>query len=251
VDSLPTAIASREARTDADFRSRWPSARTLALEAGFASHTTVRKHIVAMETAGILRRDERVRPNGSRTSNALVLLPSVGTLTSAGTPTPGSVGGSTPGSVRQKPSERSPQEKPSSREDRARVKADEVPTTFPEQLRPHARIVFPLLVDIAEQHNANRVTARGVALAIMGFPNRRYVETAYELASWAQAPSRPIRDVVQSYRTFLKRAPEHAGVERLSEASPSGLPANVSPMRRRGNGRSTAADYQSLKGTMG
>jgi hypothetical protein len=56
--------------------------------------------------------------------------------------------------------------------------------------------------------------------------------------------------VVGSYRTWLKRAEQFAGVEPLSEASPNGLPANVAPLRRR-NGRSTAADYQNLKGRLG
>jgi DNA-binding Lrp family transcriptional regulator len=41
-------------------------------------------------------------------------------------------------------------------------------------------------------------------------------------------------------------------VERaLAAVDRPAMPANVSPIRRRGNGRSTAADYQSLKGTMG
>jgi hypothetical protein len=141
------------------------------------------------------------------------------------------------------------------REERARAKADEVPNDFPDALRPHARIVMRLLSDIAEQHNAKRVTARGVALAMMGSPGRRYVQIAYDLAGWAQDPPRPIKDVVGSYRTFLRREPEHAGIERIGIGDNGGVvftpSENVTPMRRRGNGRSTAADYQSLKGTMG
>jgi DNA-binding Lrp family transcriptional regulator len=136
------------------------------------------------------------------------------------------------------------------REERARAKADEVPDDFPENLRPHARIVYPLLRDVAEQHNARPVTARAVALTIMGNPGRRYVSEAHAFAAWAQAPPRPVKDVVGSYRTWLKRAEQFAGVEPLSEASPNGLPANVAPLRRR-NGRSTAADYQNLKGRLG
>jgi hypothetical protein len=135
------------------------------------------------------------------------------------------------------------------RGERARAKADEVPDDFPESLRPHARIVFPLLRDVAVQHNARPVTARAVALTIMGNPGRRFVSEAHAFAAWAQSPPRPIKDVVGSYRTWLKRAEVFAGVEQIGNGAVTA--ENVTPIRRRGNGRSTAADYQSLKGTMG
>jgi hypothetical protein len=57
---------------------------------------------------------------------------------------------------------------------------------------------------------------------------------------------------VGSYRTWLKRAEQFAGVEPLGLEGILDGPKRdgvVTPIRR--NGRSTAADYQSLKGTMG
>lgn len=103
----------------------------------------------------------------------------------------------------------------SSKEDRARTIANSRPDGFPEELRPHARVVMRVLIEIAEQHNAREVTARGVGLAIMGNPQRAYVKEAFALASWAQAPPRPIRDVVGTYRTWLGRSERIAGVEHI------------------------------------
>jgi hypothetical protein len=110
-----------------------------------------------------------------------------------------------------------PSSKPSAvqRAARARVVAQRLPDDFPEELVNHARVVYKVLRDVAKQHDAREVTPRGVGLAMLGHPGRRYVETAYKMASWAAAPPRPILDVVATYRSFLEKAPIHAGIERI------------------------------------
>jgi hypothetical protein len=112
---------------------------------------------------------------------------------------------------------REPSKEPCSAE-RARARTQRLPDDFPDELKPHARRAFAILRDVAEQYNAREVTPRGVGLAIMGHQGRRFVQTAYELASWAQAPNREIRDVVATYRTFLGRADVCAGLERFDVA---------------------------------
>ena len=131
------------------------------------------------------------------------------------------------------------------REARAREAAQQLPDGFPPELRPHARAVFRVLRGVAEQHNAREVTPRGVGLAIMGAPGRRYVALAYELGSWAAAPPRPIRDVVATYRTWLSKEPRHAGVESLDAAgAPGGAdpPPGVTSLHGR-RGRPQPGDY--------
>jgi len=117
--------------------------------------------------------------------------------------------------------------------ERASAKAQQLPDDFPDALREHARRVYRVLRDVAEQHNAREVTPRGVGLAIMGHPGRRFIGVAYELASWAQAPPRPVKDVVGTYRTFLDGAPTYAGVEPLEGPRPVAIAASAP---RRGGG---------------
>lgn len=106
------------------------------------------------------------------------------------------------------------------KKERARERAQSIPDTFPDALRPHLLRVLPVLSDVAVQHNAREVTPRGVALAIEGAPGRRYVAVAYELASWAQS-GRVVKDVVATYRTFLSKADIAAGVESLDAPKPT------------------------------
>jgi hypothetical protein len=226
----------------------FPTLATLAVYA-HCDRSTAKRNIRRLVADGWIR-SEGVGPNGAM--NYTLAMPcQQGGQNAPGALEPFRGGTSAPGGVAPAHPEPSDNRQGTvKREERARAKADEVPDDFPENLRPHARIVYPLLRDVAEQHNARPVTARAVALTIMGNPGRRYVSEAHAFAAWAQAPPRPVKDVVGSYRTWLKRAEQFAGVEQLSEASPNGLPANVAPLRRR-NGRSTAADYQNLKGRLG
>jgi DNA-binding transcriptional ArsR family regulator len=226
-----------------------------------AAQRTVRAHLFALEEAGIIARREQRRVDGSRRGDEFLLLaPWVSEWPdglAARSAASGGAAESIPGVGTESAAQERPPEndRPPSERERARAKADEVPDDFPDALRPHARIVYPLLRDVAEQHNARPVTARAVALTIMGNPGRRFVSEAHAFAAWAQSPPRPIKDVVGSYRTWLKRAEVFAGVEQIvplaSNESAARFDENVRPLRRRGSGRSTAADYQNLKGRLG
>lgn len=105
---------------------------------------------------------------------------------------------------------------------KARASADRLPSGFPDELRPHAEQAHRVLTEVAEQWNAREVTMRGVGLAIMGNPNRRFVAEAYALASWAATAPRAIKDVVGTYRTWLGKADRIAGVELLGGPIPAG-----------------------------
>lgn len=97
--------------------------------------------------------------------------------------------------------------------DRARPAVDTVPDEFPDELRPHARIVLKLLREVATQHGARRVTPLAVGRVIMARPHKPLVKSAHDFAAWAADPPRPIRDVVASYRTWLDRERDLQGVE--------------------------------------
>jgi hypothetical protein len=114
---------------------------------------------------------------------------------------------------------------------RAHAKAMQLPDDFPEPLKPHARDVFRILRSVAEQHHAREVTPRAVGHAMMGEPGRHYVAEAHALAAWAQAPPRPIRDVVGTYRTWLQRAQAYAGTESLGEPVAASAAPNVHHIR--------------------
>lgn len=127
-----------------------------------------------------------------------------------------------------KPSSPEPSIEPSSGVENARAKADKVPDDFPNELSHHHAKVLYVLDDVARQHNCPAPTKRGLALAMMHDPHKPFVELAYEMASWAADPPRPIKDVVATYRTFLKRTRSLAGVENLDARTSSGkMPSNV------------------------
>lgn len=142
-------------------------------------------------------------------------------------------------------------------EEAARVSdpTQQLPDEFPDELVPHARHVYRVLRSVAEQHNARVVTPRAVGLTIMGKPGRRYVEEAHAMAAWAQAPPRPILDVVGTYRTWLGKAQTFAGVEQLDDdgriaTAPAAPPANVTHLhgRRLSNAEQVEANIQALRG---
>ena len=110
-----------------------------------------------------------------------------------------------------------------------------VPEGFPDELRPHAREVMRILKAVAAQHNAKAVTALAVGHLLMD-PSRRhkpFVREAHNFASWAASPPRPIRDAVASYRHWIDRAGDLAGVERLGPPATGATPDNVSSIESR------------------
>lgn len=189
-----------------------------------ASRSTVQAALIDLQAAGVLIVHERIHGN-ARVENEYVIVE------------PGSRGAEscTPardtGDPRPSGKQGSLEGKKEDSKERARAKAQKLPDDFPEALKPHARAAFKVLRDVAEQHNAREVTPRGVGLAIMGHPGRRFVAVAYELASWAQN-GRQVKDAVGTYRTFLRKADIYAGVERFGERVVADAGPNVHPIRR-------------------
>jgi hypothetical protein len=243
----------------------WAGLNTLALEAGFAEGAngarTVRRHLADMEAAGLIEREERRRTNGSQTTSRVVLLVRVDSADPPDGADPGGRTDESGGGGLGSPGHPKPQDEAASRSPTAtrtaRAKAnDTLPDDFPAEFVPHARGVYRVLREVAEQHNAKPVTVRGVGLAIMGNPGYRYVAEAYKLASWSQT-SRQVKDAVGTYRQWLTNADQCAGVEQVDDrgypaASPLTVAAggNVTPMRGR-RGQLTAADLMDAGRALG
>lgn len=211
---------------------------------------TVSANVGALETAGLLSRHQRRRANGSRTTDWIVLAPGWpdrgemrdadpddfpeevaadarrrsgenfqheesggGQVGFSGSPEPsGEKGTSTTTDV-------------SAKEARAGA-ADSLPDDFPEELKPHARAVYRLLVKVAEQHGAKEVKPLALGRVMMGRPRKPFVKSAHDFAAWAADPPRPIRDVVASYRTWIDREKDLQVTERLA-------PQNAAEGRKR------------------
>lgn len=105
-------------------------------------------------------------------------------------------------------------------EERARAIKNQIPDDFPDELRPHARAVLPLLRSVAVQHNAKEVLPLALARVMMAPERRRkpFVKAAHDFAAWAVDPPRAIKDVVATYRTWLDREKSLQAIERLAEA---------------------------------
>lgn len=104
--------------------------------------------------------------------------------------------------------------------------ADSLPDDFPEELKPHARVVYRLLVKVAEQHGARVVKPLALGRVMMGRPRKPFVKAAHDFAAWAADPPRPIRDVVASYRRWIEQEKDLQTTERLS-------PRNAAEGRKR------------------
>lgn len=118
----------------------------------------------------------------------------------------------------------------------AHAREAEVPEGFPDELRPHARIVMRVLREAATERGAQAVTARGVGRALMDYPRKPLVATAVELRAWlldGAGRSRQCRDVVARYRKWLRNEADLAAVERLEGDRVAGPEAGVVPLRRR------------------
>jgi hypothetical protein len=98
---------------------------------------------------------------------------------------------------------------------------DQIPPDFPDELRPHARLVMAKLKRIAASHGCKKVWPAAVARCVMTHPRHPLVARADALEIWAVSPSRPIKDVVATYRTFLDKAEPLEATEMLS---PDGIP---------------------------
>ncbi len=140
--------------------------------------------------------------------------------------------GGTGASVGVAPMPPEPSIEPSLKKESAPDARDQIPNDFPDELRPHAREVMRILRAVAEQHGARKVWPQKVALVVMAHPRHALVATAHDLAAWAVDAKRPIKDVVATYSTFLKRDGELAARERLAE---DGTPCTAPAPSRNGN----------------
>lgn len=207
----------------------WPKLQTLADDAGIASVATIRKHIVALEDAGIVEREARYGHRGQTSSLIVLNVPDRPLPRERATPQP------TPtGAGRPLPPERAiegkPQLKHQMEEGDAPADAREsLPEGFPAELRPHVIAVYRLLTPIAEAHNARRVWPQALGRLVLANRNKPLVAVAHELSVWSVDPPRPIKDVVATYATFLGKARTLQGVERLAD---DGAPSNVLQHRR-------------------
>lgn len=115
---------------------------------------------------------------------------------------------------------------------------DEVPPDFPNALRPHARRVWKVLMDVAEFKGAKRPTARALGHVVMARPYRPLVRSAHDFAAHWEGTNRPMRDVVAAYRNWLDRTDDLAATEPIwweAGYRPDTLPAGVTPIRRNQN----------------
>lgn len=99
----------------------------------------------------------------------------------------------------------------------------ELPESFPRELQRHAEVVFSVLSEMAERHNAKAVTLLAVANVMMGSSHKPLVRAAYECAAyWSD---RQVRDAVATYRNWLARVPDLQGFEHLgADGFPAGMP---------------------------
>lgn len=222
---------------DIDLATCHPSQATLA-EWCECAERTVRGHLKALEAAGLIARRKRFL-HGKPTSDAILLLaPGVETWPdgqpvatgSERPPEDSAAGGPLPPNAPGKENAPSRDVRPKQRSEEKGRKAavadasDSVPDGFPDELRPHARLVLPVLREVAAQHNARRVTALALGRLMME-PSRRhkpFVKAAHDFATWAADPPRPIKDVVASYRTWIDRERDLQAIERVDNGPRGG-----------------------------
>jgi hypothetical protein len=234
----------------ADGSNAYPALDTLA-SYGACDRATARRNVRKLEAAGLITL-EGCGPVGQHRWRLAMTTPPAPTGTDDTAATDGMAGGMTPApevggtgaiqTVNNRPKAKG------NAQARARELADQIPADFPNELRPHARAVMRVLRSVAVQHQAREVTALGVARVCMAYPRHPLVETAHALAAWAADPPRPIRDVVGTYRSFLKRERALACTERLADGlpatAPAPLPGGVVPLRQNASAEERRAARQ-------
>ena len=221
-----------------------PKQATLA-EWAELSTRALRSHLQTLETAGLIARREQRRMDGGRRSDQyLILAPGI-TEWPEGVPVaPPEESSYPPGSLLPTPPEAAASGQGQPQRDRplreggsARARRDELaqhpPEGFPDELRPHARHVFAVLKQVAEQHGAKMPTPLALGQIIMARPRRPLIQAAHDFAAWA-ATAPPRKDVVAGYRNWLDKLPDLAAIEPLPGEGPTvnGVPAGVTPLRQ-------------------
>lgn len=205
-----------------DGTEAYPSLDTLATYA-HCDRSTARRNVRRLEADGWIAADG-VGPRGQTKYRLAMGEPfsaKGGEMPPAGGEASASQGGGTGARGGVAPAPPEPSIEPSKNQSTASsapALEDQVPRDFPKELRPHGREVMRVLRELASEHpTAKRVTTRAVALAIMAEPHRAYVAEAHRLRAWAASSSRPLRDVVATYRNWLKRADQISGIEPLGQ----------------------------------
>jgi hypothetical protein len=206
--------------------------------AGYAecSVRTVSTHLKVLEEDCLISRKKRFSRNGYRLADGFILLaPGVESWPDGDEITTGKnrlPEDSSTGNPLQGPPERAvagqelPKNNPSPSKN-GRARPDEVPGGFPDELRPHARSVFRILVSQSEAMNVKKISARALGHVIMGRPHKPLVKSAHDYCAWLDGKSRS--DLVAGYRNWLDGAEDLAGTELLDD---NGQPAaRVAPLR--------------------
>lgn len=225
---------------------------------------TITANLACLEASNLISRHRRTRVDGSRTTDWIVLAPQWedrGDLRDADSDSydepvrkDAQAGGKgkvrisnlaeTSPEISEGPSLGKPggheavKEQPQRNKEAREDKRLKIPDDFPGELRPHAREVMRILSEVAEQHGAPRVWPLAVARTVMAHPRHPLVATAHDLAVWAVDPSRAVKDVVSTYKTFLKRGRELQTTERLAA---DGTPCGIPGVRHAHNGKPSPA----------
>lgn len=117
------------------------------------------------------------------------------------------------------------------------VPPQELPTEIADRLDP----VLAILAGIQAERGGGVPTPRGIGLALVAFPRRDHLAVARELQHWALAgrgQSKPVKDWVATYRTFLGNSedadPVRAFAGRLRGVDP--VDDKLEALRRRAAG---------------
>jgi hypothetical protein len=92
---------------------------------------------------------------------------------------------------------------------------EQLPSDFPEEIRPHLDAVHPALNEMARRHNAKAVSRYQVALTIKTRSRKPLVKAAHDCAAHWDRSGRPLRNVNAAYRNWLDRCDDLAGPEQL------------------------------------
>lgn len=108
------------------------------------------------------------------------------------------------------------------------VSEQQLPSEFPEDLRPHLLAAHRILSGLAARHGAKEVKPLSLASLVMANPRKPLVRAAYECASYWDGQTTRLKDVVAAYRNWLGKADDLASTEPTIGSQPS----NVRPLQR-------------------
>lgn len=184
-------------------------------EATEVGDRTVRTHLAWLAESGIIARRPQYRADhGRRGDEYLLLAPWVESWPD-GAPLPNPQVGRSSDSTPSPPVAGQEQPLPNGHASKQENAHAQVPDNFPDELRPHARVVMRVLREAAVQQRGKAVTARAVGLVIAARPRKPVVKAAYDYAAWLSGRPGHARDVVAGYRNWLDRESDLATLEPL------------------------------------